>query len=251
MSFTDGITQALGNSKTEVEVGIGGFRFFAKVSEATNYSNVVPVDVLEDGTNSTDDIINNPIGVSIEGVVGDTFISTPQASTVIGKDFSLVGEVSEFLPEKSQQQLQRISQIDDQVNDAILIAERAERIGNNVYEFFAGAPGGKTQKEQFVEYMESIYFGRQPINISTEYRDYSNMAMEDLVISSNNQDGEIKFSVKFLQINYLPLIYTEVSNNYSSPSQSMSGKVSSNANKGGQNPEVNQEKSLLSSLIGG
>lgn len=251
MSFTDGIRQALNNSKGESEIGIGGFRLFAKVNEVTNYSNIVPVDVLEDGTNSTDDIINNPIGVTIEGVVGDTFIESPQFPTVIGKDFSSVGEVAEFLPAKSQQQLQRISQIDAQLNDAILVAERAERIGNNVYEFFAGSPGGKSQKELFIEYMESIYFGRQPISLSTEFRDYKNMALEDLTITGNNQDGEVKFSAKFLQINYLALVYVQVSDNYSSPSNSMSGKVSSDSNKGGQTPETNAEKSLLSSILGG
>lgn len=251
MSFTEGINKALGNEKGEAEVGIGGFRLFARVSEAVSYSNVVPVDVLEDGTNSTDDIINNPISVTIEGVVGDTFIESPQIATVIGKDFSKVGEVTEFLPPKSQQQLQKISQIDNQLNDAKLAFERVERIGNNVYEFFTGAPGGKTQKEQFIEYMESIYYGRQAINLSTEFRDYKSMALEDLTINKNNQDGEVKFSAKFLQINYLDLIYVPIESNYSSPSQSMTGKVSSDANKGGQTPESNKEKSLLSSILGG
>lgn len=251
MSFTSGITAALNNTKQETEIGIGGFRLFAKVDESVSYSNTVPVDVLEDGTNSTDDILNNPIAVSITGVVGDLFVEPKNYPQLISKDFSSVGEISALLPASSQQQLQRISQIDDQLRSATLLAERAERIAGNAYEFFNNSASTvKSEQAKFVEYMEAIYYSRQPITLSTSFRDYKNMALSDLSISKNNQDGETKFTASFIQINYLTLVYTEISSNYSAPSAATSGKTSDAANKGGQTPESNTETSLLSSIFG-
>lgn len=252
MSFIDGITQSLNNTKAEVEIGIGGFRLFARINEGVKYSNVVPVDVLEDGTNSTDDIINNPISVSVVGEVGDVFVQQKSYPALISKDFSTVGEITAFLPPSSQQQLQRLSQIDSQLRQAQLLKERADRIAGNVVEFFDGSgTTAKSEQEKFVDYMEAIYFSGQPIALSTEYRDYQNMALADLSINKDNETGALKFTANFLQINYLQLIYVEVSKKYASPSKSMSGKTSDAADKGGQTPETNAETSLLGTILGG
>lgn len=251
MSFTDGIAKSLSGTKQETEIGIGGFRLFAKVNESTNYSNVVPIDVLEDGTNSTDDIINNPIVVSINGVVGDLFVEPTNFPELISKDYSLVGEVTALLPSKSMQQLQRISQINTQLREASLLADRAKRIGGNVKEFFNNsASTAKSAQDKFVEFMEVIYYSGQPIKLSTNRRDYDNMALSDLTIDENNEDGEVKFSVRFTQINFLELVFVEVRKKYSSPSGAVSGKTSGVASKGGQTPESNTETSLLSSIFG-
>lgn len=251
MSFVDGITEALNNTKKETEIGIGGYRLFAKIDESVKYTNVVPIEVLEDGTNSADDILNNPIAVSMSGVVGDLIVEPPQSPELIGKDFSAIGEVTALLPAKSQQQIQRISQIDSQLRDATLLAKRAERLAGNAYGFFNNsASNAKSQQEKFIEYMESIHFSRLPISLSTKYRDYDNMALADLTITNDNQTNDVKFTASFVQINYLKLVYVEVSTNYSSPSEALEGKTTDDADKGGQNPEENTETSLLSSIFG-
>ena len=60
----------------------------------------------------------------------------------------------------------------------------------------------------------------------------------------------INFVASFTQVNYLELVYTAVSEKFSSPSSAVGGKTSDAANKGGQNPETNTETSLLGSLLG-
>lgn len=251
MSFTDGVNTALGNTKQDTEIGIGGYRLFAKVDESTKYSSVVPIEVLEDGSNSADDILNNPISVSINGVVGDLIVEEQQNPQLIGKDFSSVGEITALLPAKSQQQIQRVSQIDSQLRGAQLQAQRAQRLAGNAFAFFNNsASNAKSQQEKFIEYMESIHFSRLPISLSTKYRDYENMALSDLTITSDNNTNEIKFTASFVQVNYLTLVYVEISENYKSPSDAVSGKTSDEASKGGQNPEENTERSLLSSILG-
>ncbi|MCX0007971.1 hypothetical protein MP879_07185 [Escherichia coli] len=62
MGILDGLMQAQSSGKDTVKkVGIGGFSMFARVSDATEYPSQVPVDVLEDGSNASDDIINGPL----------------------------------------------------------------------------------------------------------------------------------------------------------------------------------------------
>lgn len=252
MSFLDGITESLNNTKKETEIGIGGFNLFARVSESVKYSSVVPTDVLEDGTNSTDDIIKNPISVSVTGEVGDLFVEEKTYPQLVGDAFSSVGEITAFLPPSGSQMIQRANQIDSQLREVQLLAERVERIAGNVIGLFDNsASESKTQQAKFIEYMEAIHFSGQPISLSTEYRDYENMALADLTISCDNETKAIKFTASFVQINYLQLIYVEISKKYASPSSSMAGKTSDVADKGGQNPETNTETSLLGSLFGG
>ncbi len=251
MSFLDGLRKANQNNKDETqEVGIGGFRLFAKTDETTTYSNVVPTVVLEDGTNASDDILNNQIPVTITGVVGDVFVENVNYSEIVPVDFSDVGRVTEMLPAKSQQQVQRVNQINDTLRDATLISDEINKIGGDVYNFVSGNnTQGKSNQGKFIEYMESIYFSGTPINVSTRYRDYSNMALEDLTISSNS-DGDVKFSAKFLQVNFTNLVYVPIKEKYSSPSNALSGSTSDPVNNGGQKVESNKERSLLGALVG-
>lgn len=248
MSFVRGISKSLNNTQSEEEVGIGGYRLFARVSDSVSYKNTVPTDTLEDGSNASDDIINEPITISIEGVVGDLLVEPLQSPAVISKDFSSVGEITALLPSKSQQQIQRISQIDDQIRDVQLQAERAERVGGKAYEFFNNSANtAKGQQEKFIDYIEAVNFSRNPIEVSVNFRNYQNMAITSLDIRRDNQVGDTSFSITFQQVEFTTLVYTAVS----SPAASLLGKVSDAANKGGQNPEVNETRSLLSSLIGG
>ena len=250
MSLTAGINSALANTK-DAETGIGGYRLFARVNDTTKYSNVVPVDVLEDGSNSSDDILNNPITVTITGVVGDLIIESSARSELIGRDFSSVGEITALLPAKSQQQIQRISQIDSELRNVALLAERAKRLAGNAYAFFNNSgSAAKSQQEKFIEYMEAIHYSRLPINLSTKYRDYDNMALNDLTITSDNEINQVNFTASFTQITLLQLVYVEIEQNYSSPAGTVSGKTSDIADKGGQNPEEDTETSLLSSIFG-
>lgn len=248
MSLLDGLTKSRNNTQENVEIGIGGFRLFGRARETINYTNTVPTDTLEDGSNSTDDIINEPITISIEGVVSDLFVEEKQYPQLIGKDFSQIGEITALLPAKSQQQLQRISQIDSQIRDAQLYTERIERIAGKAYDFLNGSSNtSKTLQEKFLDHMESIYFSRLPIELSVKFRDYKNMALVSFVPVRENSTSDTKFTASFQQINYTTLVYTAVS----SPSKAVSGKVSDNASKGGQNPETNTETSLIGSLLGG
>ena len=239
--------KSLDNTKKE-EVGIGKYTLFAKIDESTKYSSVVPVEVLEDGTSATDDILNNPTSISMSGVVGDLIVEVPSPPTLINKDFSAVGEITALLPARSQQQIQRASQIDSQLRDATLLAQRVERIAGNAYDLFNNSASTvKSQQEKFVEYMEQVHTNRKPVKISTKYKEYNDMALAELTISSDNQTNDLKFTASFVEVKYLKLVYATVSKDYATPSNAVQGKTQDESDKGGQNPEENEEK--VSSVI--
>lgn len=102
MGILDGLMQAQSSGKDTVKkVGIGGFSMFARVSDATEYPSQVPVDVLEDGSNASDDIINGPLTIKISGVVADIYVDAkPNSSFSLMPDYSKYGEVLEYIPQR-------------------------------------------------------------------------------------------------------------------------------------------------------
>ncbi len=101
MGILDGLMQAQSSGKDTVKkVGIG-FSMFARVSDATEYPSQVPVDVLEDGSNASDDIMNGPLTIKISGVVADIFVDAkPNSSFSLMPDYSKYGEVLEYIPQR-------------------------------------------------------------------------------------------------------------------------------------------------------
>jgi len=251
MTFFAGVNKALDNSKANTEsVNIGGYSAFASVGDSTNYSNVVPVTVLEDGGTGTDDILNNPITITINGTVGD-FVLESSYPTIAARDVSGVGAISSLLPASSSQQLQSITKINQAGNDALLLKNRASDLQGKAAQLFDNSGSvSKGQQNKFQEYMESIHYSRLPVSISTQRRSYDSMALSSLVINSNNETNDITFSATFSSVDYIGLERSAVITTFSSPSSLVAGKTSDAKNLGGQTPESNKTGSILSSIIG-
>lgn len=256
MSIFDSYTD-LGTTK---RIGIAGFTGFARVRETVNYKADSPNNVLEDGSNASDDIINSPIQLSISGVVADLFAETaPTPTDILGVDTSAVGEVNEFLPAQSQAVLQQIAQVNYRINQGIEIANRAERAAGDLYSFITGSGGdsSKTLQQQFIDHMETIYYNKQLIDIEVENRTFSDMQIS-FTLTRDNQSDQYQFTINAKQVNYVSLIFVPVETQYSSPSAAVSDKVAGATDKGVQNPEdsaksdpESNSKSILSSLVGG
>lgn len=135
MGIMDGFTTAQESGKSTVKkVGIGGYSMFARVNDSTSYPSQVPVDVLEDGSNASDDIINGPITIKISGVVADVYMDAkPNSSFGLIPDYSKYGEVVEYIPAKTQQQLQKMNEIADRAEQKILEAKRLADKGAELF----------------------------------------------------------------------------------------------------------------------
>ena len=199
MTFDDAITETLSNNPTVNKIGIAGFTGFARTNESTKYTNTVPTDFLEDGTSASDDIINDAIAVTINGVVGDMMVADQQFPEIIPQSVLGLGEITALLPGKTQQQFQRIEQINAQVREGVLLLQRAERIGQRLYDFVSGSINtAKSEQQLFVDTMEAFYYSSLPMEVSVSFKNYKNMVIQDLTISRDSQDGSLRFSVAFL-----------------------------------------------------
>lgn len=231
-----GSSNQLGTVK---RIGIAGFTGFARVREVTNYKASAPTHTLENGSNASDDIINDPIRLSISGVVADLFAETaPTPTSILGVDVSKLGEVNEFLPGKTQAQLQAVEQINYRANQAIEIANRATRAAGDLYSFVTGSgddSSSKTLQELFIDHMEQIYFNKQLIDIEVANRTFSNMQIS-FSVTRDNQADQYQFTMEATQVNYSDLIFVPVESQYSSPSKAVKDKVSGSTDKGVQNP---------------
>ncbi len=257
MGILDGFTQAQASGKdTVTKVGIGGFALFARVNDGTEYPSQVPVDVLEDGSNAADDIINGPIIITISGVVADVYVDAkPGSAFSLLPDYSKYGEVLEYIPAKTQQQLQRMNEIADRAEQKILEAKRLVDKGAELFGL-VGNPvqgGAKGIREQFLDFMEAIYYGKQLISLEVDYRTHENMALSGLTIGTDNQTQDTRFEARFTKINFTQLTTTPIERHFKSPSPAAKSKTAGVANKGAQTPADNtksrQEKSSLKATV--
>lgn len=258
MGILDGFTQAQASGKDSVKkVGIGGYSMFARVRDSTEYPAQVPVDVLEDGSNASDDIINGPITIKISGVVADVYVDAkPNSSFSLMPDYSKYGEVVEYIPSKTQQQLQRMNEIADRAEQKILETKRLVDKGADLFGLVGNpvAGGAKSIREQFLDFIEAVYFGKQLISVEVDYRTHENMALSGLVISTDNQTMETKFEANFTKVNFSQLTTAPIEQYFKSPSAAAKSKTAGVANKGAQTPADNSSsktpKSVLTTLLG-
>ncbi|MFU0912944.1 phage baseplate protein [Kluyvera intermedia] len=245
MGILDGFTKAQESGKSTVKkVGIGGYSMFARVNDSTDYPSQVPVDVLEDGSNASDDIINGPITIKISGVVADVYVDAkPNAALSLLPDYSRYGEVLEYIPAKTQQQLQKINEIADRAEQKILEAKRLADKGAELFGLVGNpvAGGAKGIREQFLDFIEAIYYGKQLISVEVDYRTHENMALSGLTISTDNQTQDTKFEASFTKINFTKLTTTAIEQQFKSPSPAAKSKTAGVANKGTQTPADNSK----------
>ena len=255
MGILDGLVQAQSSGKDTVKkVGIGGFSMFARVSDSTDYPSQVPVDVLEDGSNASDDIINGPVTVRISGVVSDVYADAkPNSSFGLLPDYSKYGEVLEYIPAKTQQQLQRINEIADRAEQQILKAKRLADKGADLFGLVGSPAAGASKgiREQFLDFIEGIYYGKQLITVEVNYRTHENMALNGLTISTDNQTEETKFEATFSKVSFTRLTTTPIELHFKSPSAAAKSKTAGVANKGAQTPAGSgKSKSVATALKG-
>lgn len=260
MGILDGLMQAQSSGKDTIKkVGIGGFSMFARVNDSTEYPSQVPVDVLEDGSNASDDIINVPITIKITGVVADIYADAkPNSSFGLLPDYSKYGEVLEYIPAKTQQQLQKMNEIADRAEQQILKAKRLVDKGADLFGL-VGNPstgGAKGIREQFLDFIEGVYYGKQLISVEVDYRTHENMALSGLIISTDNQTADTRFEINLTKINFTQLTTTPIEQHFNSPSAAAKSKTAGVANKGAQTPADNSKssgksnKSVFTTILG-
>lgn len=257
MSIQDlkaGETQALSSSSLE-EVGIGGFTLFARVSDQTQYSTASPTSVVEDGSYIGDHLINAPIKITINGDVADVFFNAPTRSAS-DRRLPTVGATTSFMPQRTPSQEQRAGKVTDSADDRRRDINEQISLGTNSGDFIGNKSGSKPIREQFIDFIESLHYGKQLTTISMPYRIHDSMAINDVMITRDNQRQALTFSLTAQKFRIAKTVFSDVSRFYKKPAPSVKSQTGKTADKGVQSPKsgdgagAKKEKSLLSAVLG-
>lgn len=251
-----GEAQALESSTTE-EVGIGGFKLFATVSDSTDYTTQAPTAVVEDGSYVGDHLINAPIQISISGEVADIFIpDTPRSQSE--SRLPTVGKVTAFLPGRTPSQIQRVAKIIDSAADRFKGISNNVMNGRNTSQLSGNMASGKPYREQFIDFIETLHYGKQLVSISTAFRTHDSMAITSVTVTRDNQRKVIAFSLTASKFRIAKTLFADVSRFYKKPAPSVKSQATGTADKGTQSPTSGatsgagnkKEKSVLSAVLG-
>lgn len=253
--YMAGQSRALESSSTE-EIGIGGFVLFARVSDSTAYETQAPTSVVEDGSFAGDQLINSPITLNISGDVSDIFLNPPP-SKAVAKRLPTVGVTESFLPARTPSQIQRVAKIVNTAQDRFKAIDERIKLGTPATEFSGNKSLGKPIREQFIDFIESIHYGKQLISISMPYRKHDSMAITGVTITRDNQRNALTFSLTAQKFRIAKTIFSNISSFYKAPAPAVKSQTAGVSDKGVQSPTgaagsagATKEKSVLSSIFG-
>ena len=232
---------------SQEEVGIGGFRVYARVSDKTRRTSQVPVVYLEDGSAISDHIIVDPLVISIDGVIGDVVLTPREGTKAVTALQAELGNVAQYLPERSQTQIQKANVLINDAADAVREVDALLAAGQQAVDFFGNkdASSSKPLAEQFLDAMEKIFKGKQLIAVDMPYRTHQSMAITSLETDSDNETGWLTFSITLQQVRLTSLEFAQLAS-APNPSQGTKGQLQSEADKGAQEGE----RSLISTIVG-
>lgn len=246
--YINGKVKALSEQQIQ-QIGIGGFTLYAAVNKSRQRTAQAPVSYLEDGSFSSDDIINDPIRLTITGEVADIHIpgSNSLLDLVPPAVSETLGAVRGYIPDRAAGTLSKITGIISSVNDRINQIDSAIAAGQKIFGLAGG--GTKTIQEQFLDHMESLYNARQPVFVEMDYRNYTNMAIVDFSDNKDNVEDALKFNITLQELRFNDLQFTEIAKAFPAPAPAAKSQAEGVANKGAQAPT--KPKSFLSILTGG
>lgn len=227
-------------------VGIAGFTLFARTRDVTNYKSQAPTAYLEDGSPVQDHIINDPLTLTIGGVVGDMYIEKTAVEARANKINETIGQTSVYLPKWSQSAIQQANALANKVRDKARQVDNAIRVGSMVLGFQSPT---KPPQEAFVDLMEAMHDSRALVKIEMGYRTYDMMRITDLVVTRDADNNALTFSLTAQKIRVVQPVYTQFSELKKSPAKGVKAQVSSKAEKGAQyGKAVPENASMLTSI---
>jgi hypothetical protein len=214
-------------------VGIGGFLTAARVREKVTNTREIPVTFTEDGGHLNDHIIKNPITLSIEGEVSNVFRLPSPAVAALQQAQAQIGNITQYLPQRTQAQLSRVSGLAADLTGAIDRVDAILASGQQAANFlgFTGEEG-KTNIERFIDEMDGHMNGYDLISIDMPFRTYQNMVITSLDYERNSQTDSLKFNIEAQEFRIAPSIFVELA--AKNPATGTNGRQTGEADKGAQ-----------------
>jgi len=235
------LSSALNREPQIEEVGIGGFTLMARVRESFSLNSQAPTTYLEDGTYAHDQIINEPLQLSIEGEVSDIFARKNPKIELQRRVSSQIGVITKYLPLRTQSQISKINAIINDTANAARAINTAIDEGRNAYDFFGNKDtASKGLREQFIDFVESIHYGKQLINIDMPFRTHEQMHLSSIVIDRDNVGSAIKFSITATKIRFNETEVKALTDFFPAASKGIGGQEQIEKDKGVQTGNKNE-----------
>ena len=230
------------------EVGIGGFKAFARTRETTNYKSTAPTSYLEDGSPVQDHIINDPITISIDGSVGDVYIVKTGIESRINQINETLGKTGIYLPLKTQSQIQKSNALISEFRDRIRQVDRLIDTGRDIINFGSDS-GVKTPQEQFIDMMEAYYESKTLVVIDMPFRRLTNMRITDLSVTRDADNNALTFKLSAQKIRFTQPIYRLNGELRKAPAGGVADQTGGLSDKGAQSGKQPSE-SILTTVTG-
>lgn len=231
------------------QVGIAGFSLYAAVNETVNLKADAPTSVVEDGSSLNDHIINAPVTVSIDGIVGDVFRRESSVFNRVTPVSNTLGLITSFFPRFTAFQNQVVDKIQNTVSTAIGSINSILQAGNPLNAIVGNLDtASKTLQEQFIDAVENIYYGKQIIPLDVGGRRYESMVITSVTFTKSNVDTSISFKIEAQKFTLAQTTFIEVekvARADKNPSSALGGQTK-DAKQIGTQSGVKREQSFLS-----
>ena len=226
------------------EVNIGGFTTLVRVRENYTLESEVPETVLEDGSSTHDHVILRPMRLSIEGDVADIHLrSSPALAVTQGAQREIGNLTSQFAPARTQSQVSKINALANTSRDAVTRIQNVVNAGEQAARVFM-PDSNKSNQEQFIDFMGSVYFGRQLIDVEMPFRTHSNMRIVSFQALTDNEADSTGFIIEAVQLQFTRLETAIVR----APSPGLKGQLDAPVSQGSQAGETVTDASFIANV---
>ena len=228
------------------EIGIAGFKTYSRVRGVVTRSAEIPLSFVENGSPLNDHIIKQPLGIQIRGNVGDIFLPEAELSATVGAIQAEIGNVTQYLPARTQTQVSKVFGLINDVSDAIRKLDAIVDSGYQILDLFGDESAAQISNQlAFIEKMESLYDAELPISVTTRYKKYNSMVITNLIFEVDNEDNSIDFTIDFQRWRTARLDYVAVKRNVSNGTK---GALNGKSDKGVQRGDK-VDQSLATSIL--
>jgi hypothetical protein len=174
--------------------GIGGFYSDIRVEEEQRWTAEVPDIAVEDGTYIHDNIINKPLEVRINGLIGLQHISGV-VDDIFASHFEKADTLTAFLPNDSEFAIQQIrALVVNKVSEAKSYFEKFNNVFQNIN------VNRTDLMQSFNDFMREVIDKKTLLDIKMPFNDYRNMAIISYTCRTDNQENQISYEITAKEI---------------------------------------------------
>ena len=227
------------------EIGIGELTAFARTREQTTVTATAPATPLEDGSVVNDHIINNPVQLTIEGVVSEIYVKPRAEIQAFRRGAAEIGNITKYLPPRTATQISKIKGLLLSVDNYYQKALTAIRDGKQTLNFLTGGAKPPSVIDDFVATLDVYHDEKIPLKIQTPDQVYENMVITSRVTTRDNTVDSLSFKITALQLRFAVVIFDDVSKYFKNPAPGATGNQVKGSNNKGLNDAPDVTKSLL------